>query len=63
MNKAFNYAPGGTYGMKITDDGSTLYVGLNGSPSDSLRPKGIEAGFGLTSLPIIQIPAEERRND
>lgn len=60
MNKAFNYAPGGTYGMKISNDGSTLYVGLNGSPSDSLRPKGLGAGFGLTSFAIIHIPSSER---
>ncbi|MBL7735273.1 MAG: hypothetical protein JNL51_07435 [Chitinophagaceae bacterium] len=60
MNKAFNYAPGGTYGIKVTDDGSTLYVGLNGSPSDSLRPKELGAGFGLTSFAIIHIPLSER---
>ncbi|MEO5998292.1 MAG: hypothetical protein ABIN89_16175 [Chitinophagaceae bacterium] len=63
MNKAFNYAPGGTYGMKMTNDGSVLYVGLNGSPSDSLRPKGLGAGFGLTSFAIIQIPARERNGE
>lgn len=60
MNKALNYAPGGTYGMKISNDGSTLFVGLNGAPSDSLRPKGLGAGFGLTSFAIIHIPAGER---
>ena len=60
MIKAFNYAPGGTYGMKISNDGSTLYVGLNGSPSDSLRPKELGPGFGLTSLAIIHIPSSER---
>lgn len=60
MNNRFNYAPGGTYGMKISNDGSTLYVGLNGSPSDSLRPEGLGPGFGLTSFAIIHIPASER---
>lgn len=60
MNKAFNYAPGGTYGMKMTNDGSTIYVGLNGSPSDSLRPEGLGRGFGLTSFAIIHIPSSER---
>lgn len=64
MTKTFNYSPGGTYGMKISNDGSTLYVGLNGSPSDSLLalPKGIrkESGFGLTSFASIYIPAQER---
>jgi len=61
MNKAFNYAPGGTYGMKITADGSTIYVGLNGSPSDSIRPEGLGAGFGLTSFAAIHIPESERK--
>lgn len=60
MNKAFNYAPGGTYGLKISNDGSTLYVSLNGAPSDSLRPEGLGRGFGLCSFAIIHIPASER---
>jgi len=60
MTKAFNYAPGGTYGVKISKDGSRLYVGLNGSPPDALRPKGLGRGFGLTSFAVIYIPAKER---
>ena len=60
MTKAFNYAPGGTYGVKISDDGSKLYVGLNGSPPDSSRPKGLGRSFGLTSFAIIHIPIQER---
>ncbi|WP_090699498.1 hypothetical protein [Daejeonella rubra] len=60
MLNAYNYAPGGTYGLKISQDGSKLYIGLNGSPPDALRPKGLGRGFGLTSFAIIHIPAEER---
>ena len=60
MLNAFNYAPGGTYGLKISEDGSKLFIGLNGSPPDALRPKGLGRGFGLTSFAIIHIPSEER---
>lgn len=60
MIKAFNYAPGGTYGVKISNDGSKLYIGLNGSPPDSSRPEGLGRGFGLTSFAIFHIPSSER---
>ena len=60
MTKAFNYAPGGTYGVKISADGAKLYVGLNGSPPDGLRPKELGKSFGLTSFAVITIPASER---
>ncbi len=60
MKNAFQLYSGGTYGVKISDDGSTLYVDLNGSPPDSSRPKGLGRGFGLTSFAIIHIPAQER---
>jgi hypothetical protein len=60
MTDAFNYAPGGTYGVKVSNDGSKLYVGLNGSPPDASRPKGLGRGFGLTSFAVINIPASER---
>ncbi len=60
MLNAFNYAPGGTYGLKISEDGSKLFIGLNGSPPDALRPKGLGRGFGLTSFAVIHIPSEER---
>ncbi|WP_276346935.1 hypothetical protein [Daejeonella sp. JGW-45] len=60
MSNAFNYSPGGTYGVKISKDGSTLYIGLNGSVAGSAKPKQHEAGFGLTSFAIVHIPAKER---
>lgn len=60
MSKVFKYSPGGTYGVKISEDGTTLYIGLNGSVAGSAKPKEHERGFGLTSFAIIHIPAEER---
>lgn len=60
MVKAFNYAPGGTYGVKISSDGSALYIGLNGSLAGDAKPKEHESGFGLTSFAVVHIPAEER---
>lgn len=64
MVEKIGYAPGGTYGIKISDDGSKLYIGLNGAPADSTMhmPKGVrmEQGFGLTSFAIIHIPEKER---
>ena len=60
MTEAWLYEPGGTYGMKLSKDGSKLYVGLNGSPPEPLRPEELHQGFGLTSFAIIEIPAEER---
>lgn len=60
MVKAFNYAPGGTYGVKISHDGSALYIGLNGSLAGEAKPKEHENGFGLTSFAVVHIPAEER---
>jgi hypothetical protein len=60
MNNAWHYAPGGTYGMKVSKDGSKLYIGLNGAPSDNIRPKELHEGFGLTSFAVINIPASER---
>ncbi len=57
-----NYVPGGTYGVKISADGSTLYVNLNGHAADATRLKGMTAsGFGLTAFMALHIPASERK--
>lgn len=54
------YVPAGTYGVKISADGRTLYANLNGHPADPYRPEHITAnGFGLTSFVAIHIPEEE----
>lgn len=61
METLYNYVPGGTYGVKISADGSTLYVNINGHAADAIRPKGMSAsGFGLTAFCAIHIPASER---
>lgn len=61
LEKSAGYTPGGTYGIAIDSDGSTLYVALNGHPADeALRPSRYAAGFGLTALAAIHIPASER---
>lgn len=55
------YVPAGTYGMKLSADGGTMYVNFNGHPTDKLRPKNIKPiGFGLTGFAAINIPASER---
>jgi len=62
METLYDYSPGGTYGVKISADGSTLYVNLNGNAADSIRPKGMTAGgFGLTAFMALHIPASERK--
>lgn len=59
--KELDYVPAGTYGIKISADGSTLYVNFNGHPADPLRPEKMKPiGFGLTAFGAIQIPATER---
>jgi hypothetical protein len=59
--KELNYVPAGTYGIKISADGGTLYVNFNGHPADAIRPAHIKPiGFGLTAFAAIQIPTSER---
>ncbi|MDQ3625377.1 MAG: hypothetical protein M3463_23355, partial [Verrucomicrobiota bacterium] len=61
VERATGYSPAGTYGVKISNDGSMLYVGFNGNVVDeTIRPKRHARGFGLTALAVIQIPAPER---
>ena len=55
------FVPAGTYGVKLSADGSTLYVNLNGHAADPIRPPPMRAiGFGLTAFAAIHIPASER---
>lgn len=63
IERAHGYVPAGTYGVKISADGRTLYANLNGHPADPYRPEHISAnGFGLTSFVAIHIPEEELRD-
>ena len=56
-----DYVPAGTYGMKVSADGSTIFVNFNGHPADAIRPAKMKAnGFGLTAFAAIHIPASER---
>jgi sugar lactone lactonase YvrE len=59
--KAHEYTPSGTYGAKLSADGSKLYVNFNGDPSERFFVgKMREDGFGLTSFAVIEIPESER---
>jgi sugar lactone lactonase YvrE len=61
LDRELEYVPGGTYGIKLSADGSVLYVNFNGHPSDRWRPAKMKPiGFGLTSFAAIHIPASER---
>jgi hypothetical protein len=58
---ACDYVPGGSYGMKVSADGATLYVNFNGHAADKIRPATMKPiGFGLTSFAAIHIPLSER---
>ncbi|MFP6762911.1 MAG: DUF2920 family protein [Planctomycetaceae bacterium] len=55
------FIPGGTYGIKLSSDGSTLYVNFNGHAAESLRPSAMRPiGFGLCAFTAVHIPASER---
>ena len=51
LEEQIGYVPGGTYGVKLSKDGSTLYVNFNGHPRDDLRPSNLRPiGFGLNAF-------------
>ena len=59
--KELDYVPAGTYGMKMSADGSKIYVNFNGHPTEKNRPAKMKpTGFGLTAFAEIEIPASER---
>lgn len=61
FEQTHGYVPAGTYGAKLSADGSTLYVNFNGHAADKLRPKNMKPiGFGLCAFAAIHIPREER---
>lgn len=58
----FGFVPGGTYGVKLSADGGTLYVNFNGHPIEANRPAKMKPiGFGLTAFAAIHIPESERK--
>jgi len=61
FEKEYDYVPGGTYGAKLSADGSALYVNFNGHASDDIRPEKMRPiGFGLCAFAAIHIPESER---
>jgi sugar lactone lactonase YvrE len=61
MSEKFGFVPGGTYGAKLSADGSTLYVNFNGHAADGQRPEKMRPnGFGLCGFAAIHIPPSER---
>lgn len=61
FEKEYGYAPGGTYGIKLSADGGTLFVNFNGNAVDGVQPSHVKAkGFGLTAFAAIEIPTSER---
>src|SRR5262249_30227577 len=39
FEKEYDYVPAGTYGMKLSADGATLYVNFNGHAGEKTRPR------------------------
>lgn len=61
LEREHEYVPAGTYGVKLSADGSTLYVNFNGHPIPNFLPKHLKPiGFGLCSFAAIHIPQAER---
>jgi len=61
LEQLYHYVPGGTYGVKLSADGGTLYVNFNGHAADATRPAEMRpTGFGLTAFCAIHIPDSER---
>lgn len=61
FEKEYDYVPAGTYGMKVSADGGTLYVNFNGHAGDKSRPAHMKPnGFGLCAFAAIHVPASER---
>jgi hypothetical protein len=61
VERRTDYVPAGTYGMKLSADGATIYVNFNGHPADAIRPEKMKPiGFGLTAFAVIEIPEGER---
>jgi sugar lactone lactonase YvrE len=61
FEREHGYVPAGTYGAKLSSDGSTLFVNFNGHAADKHRPKTMKPnGFGLCGFAAIHVPKSER---
>jgi sugar lactone lactonase YvrE len=59
--EGYDYVPAGTYGMKVSADGGTLYVNFNGHAGDRVRPARMKPnGFGLCAFAAVHVPKSER---
>lgn len=58
LRERFSYHVGGSYNLKITPDGGTLFVTFNGAPLVTGARK--TEAFGQPALVALQIPIEER---
>lgn len=62
LEQECGYVPGGTYGIKLSADGRTLFANLNGHAPDGTRPASMKTkGFGLCAFAAIHIPEAETR--
>jgi Zn-dependent M28 family amino/carboxypeptidase len=61
FEEEYDYVPAGTYGMKVSADGGTLYVNFNGHAGGRTRPAHMKPnGFGLCAFAAVHVPASER---
>ncbi|MEK6235906.1 MAG: hypothetical protein N2C14_14455, partial [Planctomycetales bacterium] len=61
LEEETGFVPGGTYGMKLSQDGETMFVNFNGHAADEIRPAHMKPiGFGLCGFAAIHIPKSER---
>jgi hypothetical protein len=61
LKEKTGFVPGGTYGIKLSKDGGTLYVNFNGHAAEHQRPSRMKPiGFGLCAFAAIHIPESER---
>ena len=61
LKEKTGFVPGGTYGIKLSKGGGTLYVNFNGHAAEHLRPSRMKPiGFGLCAFAAIHIPESER---
>jgi hypothetical protein len=58
MREQFKYNIGGSYNIKLSADGATLYCTFNGAPLEPGARK--EVAFGRPCLVVVHIPREER---
>lgn len=56
-----DYRFGGTFGVDVSPDGSTLYIPLNGNRTGATKSRKRDQAFGLPSLLAVHVPASERR--